>query len=181
MSTIRANPVFGLSQNGISKMKLTSTQIGALGEAVASTQLMSLSDGRFSPFMPMADDDGLDLILFDKMTGQMLPVQVKTRTTDTLAKAGTVQFDVRIKTYSERTGEFLLAILLDTKTGNVHRAWLIEMNDLINVSHAKRDKLSIVPNASSTSKDKFTEFRCEGMTEVVEKLIGFLDGPSSLK
>jgi len=29
-------------------MKLTSAQIGMLGEAVAATQLMSLSNGRFS-------------------------------------------------------------------------------------------------------------------------------------
>jgi len=48
MNADRVNPVFGLSQNRINIMKLTSTQNGMLGEAIAATQLMSLSNGGFS-------------------------------------------------------------------------------------------------------------------------------------
>ena len=59
---------------------MTQTQIGTIGEVTVAAQLMLASDGRFSPFLPFADDDGIDLIVYDKVTGISLPVQVKART-----------------------------------------------------------------------------------------------------
>jgi len=72
----RVNPNIGLSQNGILSVetsergrgrgmtKLTQTQIGSIGEVTVAAQLMLLSNGRLSPFLPFADDDGIDLFIF---------------------------------------------------------------------------------------------------------------------
>ena len=92
---------------------MTQTQVGTIGEVTVAAQLMLGSDGRFSPFLPFADDDGIDLIVYDKVTGVSLPVQVKARTSATLGKSDTVVFDVRRKTFGGHAGAFLLAILLD--------------------------------------------------------------------
>ena len=43
--------------------KLTQTQIGSIGEVTVAPQLMLLSNGRLSPFLPFADDDGIDRVL----------------------------------------------------------------------------------------------------------------------
>ena len=39
--------------------RITPTQIGAIGEQIVAVQLVLASDGRFSPFLPVADDDGI--------------------------------------------------------------------------------------------------------------------------
>lgn len=105
--------------------KFTQTQIGSIGGVTVAAQFMLMSHGHLSPFLPFADDDGIDLIVFDKITGVSLPVQVMARTNLTLGKSDTVQFDVRSRTFSDRPGSFLLAILLDMATGSILRAWLV--------------------------------------------------------
>lgn len=42
--------------------QLTTTQEGSIGEAMAGVQLMLASGGRLTPFRPVADDDGTDLL-----------------------------------------------------------------------------------------------------------------------
>ena len=61
----------GLVENTVSK-SMTQTQIGTIGEVTVAAQLMLGSNGRFSPFLPFADDDGIDLIVYDKVTGASL-------------------------------------------------------------------------------------------------------------
>ncbi|MEQ8282918.1 MAG: hypothetical protein RIC04_14270 [Parvibaculum sp.] len=57
--------------------RVTSTQIGAIGEAAVASALILGSGGRLAPFRPFADDDGVDLLVFDKVTRKAVPVQVK--------------------------------------------------------------------------------------------------------
>lgn len=65
---------------------------------------MLRSEGRLSPFSPVADDDGIDLLIYDKLTGRALPAQVKSRTV-ALKRRGkedrgnTVHFEVRKATF----------------------------------------------------------------------------------
>ncbi len=154
---------------------MTQTQIGAIGEVTVAAQLMLGSDGRFSPFLPFADDDGIDLIVYDKETGVSLPVQVKARTSAKLGKSDTILFDVRRKTFSDHDGAFLLAILLDMTGGQIQRAWLIPMAELGDVARIRPDKLSITPSAKEGSKDRYTPYRCADMAEVTRRLAAYLD------
>ena len=154
---------------------ITSTQIGTIGEVTVAAQLMLSSDGRFSPFLPFADDDGIDLIVYDKVTGVSLPVQVKARTCAKLGKSETIVFDLRRKTFSEHPNSFLLAILLDMAGGRIRRAWLIPMRELSTVARVGVEKLSITPSAKEGSKDRYTPFRCTDMVEVAHRLAAHVD------
>ena len=154
---------------------ITTTQIGTIGEMTVAAQLMLGSDGRFSPFLPFADDDGVDLIVYDKVTGASLPVQVKARTSAKLGKSDTILFDVRRKTFNDHEGAFLLAILLDMTGGQILRAWLIPMSELASVARVKAEKLSITPSAKESSNDRYTPYRCADMAEVARRLAAYLD------
>ena len=77
---------------------ITTTQIGAIGEHIAASQLMLASQGRLSPFLPMADDDGIDLLIFDKVTRSTLPIQIKSRTGIDQTTGRPVQFAVSLNT-----------------------------------------------------------------------------------
>ena len=154
---------------------ITQTQIGTIGEVTVAAQLMLASDGRFSPFLPFADDDGIDLIVYDKVTGVSLPVQVKARTSAKLGKSDTIMFDVRRKTFSDHHDSFLLAILLDMTGGRIERAWLIPMAELSQVARVNAEKLSITPSAKDGSRDRYTPYRCADMAEVARRLADYLD------
>ncbi|AWJ88965.1 hypothetical protein Sp245p_03745 [Azospirillum baldaniorum] len=136
---------------------------------------MLASAGRLSPFVPLADDGGVDLLLHDKVTGCSVTVQVKGRVAKDDSALGYVQFDVRTSTFRDGPDMFLLAVLLDMQQGSVQRAWLIPMAELPAVSMRKTEKLAITPSPSSASKDRYTPYRCQDMREVAERLIDHLD------
>jgi hypothetical protein len=46
-----------------SPQRITSTQTGAVGELTIAAGLIVASDGRLAPFKPVADDDGIDLLV----------------------------------------------------------------------------------------------------------------------
>lgn len=131
------------------KTSLTTTQIGAIGESLAASQLMLASDGWLSPFLPLADDSGIDLIVFDKVTGKSAPIQVKSRTG---ADAGGkwVEFPVRLKTFKALSGGFLLGLLLEQE--RLRSAWLIPMNELEAVSTRSKNVLKISPSPKPGSR-----------------------------
>ena len=93
-------------------MGLSSTQIGAIGENLLINALMKASEGRLSPFQPLADDDGLDVLFFDKVTGNSVAIQLKCRTVSIRKKGSdergnSVHFQVRQSTYREARKAFL--------------------------------------------------------------------------
>jgi hypothetical protein len=142
--------------------KLTSTQIGAIGEAIVAAGLMHASGGRISPFKPFADDDGTDLLLFDKLTKIAIPLQVKCRTG--IDKGGTVQFDVRLKTFAREGSGFALAALLDGTA--VQMSWLVPASKLDSVARMNSEKLTIVASPAPNSNDKFRPYRHASLTSV---------------
>jgi hypothetical protein len=146
------------------EQELSTTQIGAIGEAVVATGLMFASRGRLSPYKPIADDDGTDLLVIDKDSRKVFPIQVKCRTKVDNTSAETVQFDVRLKTFTRRGEGFLLAALLD---GTVLKAaWLIPSEKLADVARSAPEKLVIVPSAKRGSKDKYVRYRHQDFESV---------------
>lgn len=139
------------------RYQLTTTQIGAIGESVAATGLVLASGGRLAPFKPYADDDGIDLLIYDKASKAVMPLQVKSRTKVDNEKAMTVQFDTRKATFSDEGGSRLLALLLDGT--DLACAWLIPMADLKQGSRESKTKYTVVASAKTTSNDRFTPYR----------------------
>jgi hypothetical protein len=150
--------------------KLSSTQIGAVGEAVIGAGLMLASRGRLSPFKPLADDHGTDLLLFDKTTQRSSPLQIKCRTGFDDAAAQTVQFDVRLKTYAQEGSGFILAALLDEAAIRV--CWLFSVSEFSAVAKQKDSKLVIVASAKPSAQDKYRPYRHDNLASVARKLLG---------
>lgn len=143
---------------GLSKeFSLTSTQRGAIGESVVAAGLMLASGGQLSPYKPIADDDGIDLLLVDKRSRAIVQLQVKCRTKVDDPKTETVQFDVQTGTFAEGAKGYVLAILLD---GAVFRkGWLIPLARLRSVARTAAKKLVIVASAKEGTKDRFQPYR----------------------
>ena len=57
--------------------KLSSTQKGKVTEQLVAATLILASNGRLSPFVPLSDDHGIDLMVLDKDTHKTLTIQVK--------------------------------------------------------------------------------------------------------
>lgn len=165
----------GALHKGPRARSLTSSQIGKVGETLTATQLMLASGGRLSPFLPLTDDDGVDLILFDKVTAVALTIQVKARTAVDDERAQTVEFNVRRTTFTHRMGAYTLAILLDEAGHGVRSVWLIPNRELEAVSTRKRDKLVLTPSSKATSNDRYAPYRCGDLDQVCTRLIAVLD------
>lgn len=60
---------------------------------------MRASNGRLAPFVPLADDNGLDLILFDKSSGKTRAIQIKARFS--IDRGNVCEFNVRLAVESE--------------------------------------------------------------------------------
>lgn len=144
---------------------LTSTQRGVIAETLISAQLMLVSGGRLSTFVPQADDDGLDLIVLDKVTRKTIPIQIKAWFASENDPPATVQFDTRLKTFREQEGTWLLCAIIDPETAAVWRVWLIPATELRSVASVYRDKLAITPSPSLKSADRYAPYRSKNIRE----------------
>ena len=151
--------------------KASTTQIGAITEALVAAQLMLVSGGRLSVYRPMADDDGVDLLVLDKETGAVHPVQVKTWRSSEADAPGTLQFDTRIATLNEARGGYLLAAALDPQTGAIWRIWMIPLSELRSVSNERRGVLAISPSPSTRSRDRYSLWRLSSIHEAAQRLM----------
>jgi predicted AAA+ superfamily ATPase len=153
----------------------SSTQLGAIAENLVANALMIESGGRLSPFRPEADDDGIDLLIYDKERGRALPAQVKSRTV-TLKKRGReergniVHFEVRKATY--RADRFAAAILVLTSEQGyrIECAWIIPMTELGVVARKGKSKYVVRASRRPESADRFTKYRCNSPTQLYERI-----------
>ena len=152
--------------------KLSPTQIGAIGENLLVNSVMKASNGRLSPFKPVADDDGIDVLFFDKKTGKSVAIQLKCRT-KTDSGGNTAQFDVRRATFSEIRSTYLVAALFNEDMTAFICAWFMSMTELKTVGKEKADKYVITPSKAENSADRYKDFRCANADELVQHIINF--------
>lgn len=156
--------------------ELSSTQIGAIAENLIANELMIESKGRLTPFQPIADDDGIDVLIYDKVTGKAVPIQIKART-NTLKKKGSLErgniahFEVRRSTYRDDRHALLLCVLLSPDLRSTERAWLLPLHELHRLSSEKENKYMIRANKLLTSGDKYKDFRFATIADVSGYLI----------
>jgi hypothetical protein len=164
--------------------KLSSTQIGAIAENVVANVLMRDSAGRLSPFRSVADDDGIDLLVYDKQSGAALPVQVKSRTNAlknkrTGERGNIVHFEIRASALREYELAHVIAVLLSPDLASIRCAWFIPMRDIVKKARRGKDKYIIRASHGASSRDKFTTYRCgpestlaQGVVEALEHRAG---------
>ena len=163
--------------------ELTSTQIGAIAENIVANSFMRESCGRLSPFWPIADD-GIDLLIYDKVTGKAVPIQVKSRT-KALKKKGTedrgnvVHFEVRATAIKDDDFAYLVAVLLSEDLSHIDCSWFIPMKTVLSGARKGNGKFVIRASRSSQSKDRFTPFRCESLLVLAQRAIAVLEGSTN--
>ncbi|MCK4284001.1 MAG: hypothetical protein KAX44_06760 [Candidatus Brocadiae bacterium] len=154
---------------------LTATQVGAVAENIVASQIISASRGRLCPFLPVADDGGVDLLIFDKKTRNAVPVQVKSRTRTLKRSPKCVHFGIRKKTFNDTPGTVVIAMLFDWKGQAPRCMWLLP-GDVVAEKAAGRGRIHVLrPSVSPTSRDKWRPYRCEGFNVLVERLIELLE------
>jgi hypothetical protein len=158
------------------RMPLSSTQIGAIGENLLVNAVMKASDGRLSPFQPVADDDGLDVLFFDKLTGNSVAIQLKCRTV-TLYRPGTqdrgnsVHFEVRKATFSEARRAHLVAALFNEDLTQFVATWFMPLSLLPRLARTSAEKWVIRPSKAEASGDRFTPYRYLTADDLVRRMI----------
>jgi len=154
--------------------EFTTTQRGAIAESIVAIELMMGSGGRLAPFKPLADDDGLDLLVYDKLTGKSAPLQIKSRFG--IDKGGTVEFNIRLSTWRADPAARLLCVLMEEK--KIAAAWLIPIHELEDVATLKGDKFVVTPSPKKTSRDKYCGYRVDNIAPAFVQLLQSVKSPS---
>ena len=154
----------------------TETQMGAIAEQVVATQMILDSKGRLSPFYPLADDMGIDILVYDKKTGRSVPLQIKSRTKTLNRSPKIVHFQVREATFNPEFSGYILCILVQRDFG-IERAWLIPMAKFKDVASRRVNTgaYTIRPSKDVTSRDRFQSYRCGNLQEVAIRILDDLD------
>jgi hypothetical protein len=157
----------------------SSTQLGAIAENLVANALMVESGGRLSPFSPQADDDGIDLLIYDKETGRALPAQIKSRTLTLKKRASEergdiVHFEVRRATF--RAERYAVAILVLTADSGyrIDTAWVVPLEQLDAGARQGETKLIARPSRSATSQDRWAKYRCSSPAQLCERVMAIL-------
>jgi hypothetical protein len=137
---------------------------------------MKASEGRLSPFQPLADDDGLDVLFFDKVSGHSVAIQLKCRTV-TLKKPKSeergdgVHFELRKSTFNEGRRAHLVAALLNDDLTHFVATWFFPLALLPKVARNAGDKWVIRPSKALASADRFVSYRCLTDTELANRIV----------
>jgi len=153
--------------------KLTSSQRGRIAELYVAATLIAASGGRLSPFTPVSDDHGVDLVVLDKQTGRTAAIQVKAWLMPAV-KRRTVQFDVRKATFVDYRNTVLLALTLDAAMMSLDAAWLIPMVDVPRIAVERPDKYALTPSRSPSSRDRYCPYRHADTQSLTKAMLGFL-------
>ena len=158
----------------------SSTQIGAVAENIVANALIVESQGRLSPFAPIADDYGIDMLIYDKRTGKAMPVQVKSRTVS-LKKPGSgergnvVHFEIRRSTFQAEKYGCVIFVLLSANSREIDRAWVIPMKQLVDCAATRPSKYVVRANKIVGCSDRFSQYQCKDTTALVSCLISHID------
>lgn len=165
-------------------MPLSSTQIGAIGENLLVNAVMMASEGRLSPFQPLADDDGLDVLFYDKETGNSVAIQLKCRTVslrkrNSQERGNVVHFQIRQATFNEARRAYLVAALFDEKLTQLVATWFIPMVLLPDVGKDISGNGVIRPSKAANSADRYAQYRCLTAEELAGRIIGVCEALGS--
>ncbi len=154
---------------------LTATQKGAVAENIVASRIISASGGRLCPFLPVADDGGVDLLVFDKKTRNAAPVQVKSRTVTLKRHPNHVHFQIRKKTFSEMPGSVVIAMLFDWDRQEPRCLWLLPGEAVTGKAAGRGSNYVLRPSIGPDSHDRWRPYRCESFSALVEGLIELLE------
>lgn len=146
-----------------------------MAELAVAAALMLGSDGRLSPFVPLSDDHGVDLVVADKATGRLAPVQVKSWSALPLA-AGRVQFDVKAATAHGGRDTLLVCVHFDPEAAAIRASWVMAMDRVSDLVKLKSGTYALRPSVRPNSRDKFRRYRHATVPSMVRAVMDSLGG-----
>jgi hypothetical protein len=147
---------------------LSPTQKGKIAEMVVGAAIMHASDGRLAPFVPLADDNGLDLILFDKLSGATTPVQVKARFSKDFNN--TCEFNIRVSACKAHYNSYLLAVYINPRSMTLSGAWLVHTSALPAVAPRENGKYILRASLSERANDRAAPYRHFSVESIVAEI-----------
>jgi hypothetical protein len=135
---------------------------------IVGAAIMHASDGRLAPFVPLADDDGLDLILFDKLSGVTTPVQVKARFST--FRGETCEFNVSTTACKTHYHCFLLAVYINPRSMAFEGAWLVPMSALPAVAPVEDGRYVLRASMTEKSNDAVAPYRHYSIDTIVSAI-----------
>lgn len=153
---------------------ITEVQKGVIGENLISNWLMVGSNGRLCPFRPIADDVGIDIIVYDRITRNTIALQVKTRILSDKPKRNTKQFNLGTSTFESHPNFYLLSLVLNIDMVSPRCMWLIPSEVVKNIARGitvkGKDKYVIRSSFNEKSNDKWSSFKVDGLQGLVENI-----------
>lgn len=165
-------------------MPLSETQKGAIAENLIANWLMAASNGRLSPYKPVADDSGVDLLVYDRETKRTILFQVKARThTEAMVERGrkTIRLNIRLATFEVRDDFYIVGVLLSQDLHTPEALWLIPSSVVEQKAlRAAKDeegnpqRLVVACSSSPESNDQWSPYRTHdtaGFIALIDKVL----------
>ena len=150
-------------------MSLSSQQKGNIVESQIANMLMLASNGELSPFLPIVDDAGVDLIVTAKGVYDSIFLQIKSRFTTTQRTKNRLDFTIKKSSLSKSPNLQVLCVYFNQKSNEIDTMWFIPSQDIIENAIKLESSFRIVASRSSMSSDKWSKFKITEQ-ELIDKL-----------
>lgn len=141
-------------------------QKGNIVESQIANLLMLASNGNLSPFLPLVDDAGIDLIITAKGTYNTLFLQIKSRFKTTQNYKNRLDFTVQKSSIIKSPKLFVLCVYFNQELGEIEEMWLLPSHDLLEDAIKLANGYRIVASRSDKSKDKWSKYKVTPQTLV---------------
>jgi hypothetical protein len=155
-------------------MSLSESQKGRIIEQLTGAILILQSNGALRVSLPLVDDEGVDLIVGNRLNDKGLLLQIKSRFV--LSSRGRYRTQVRRATCSPNPNKFLLFMYYDkNKAALGECCWLVPSSDFCRLLGKQRNTRPVyVFNSSFTAeRDMWAPFRLS-TKDLAEKILAYL-------
>lgn len=161
------------------RSRISSTQTAWITETVVAATVIAQSNGRLSPFAPLADDHGMDLLVYDKETAATIGLQVKAWARPAM-KNGTVQFDTGKSTFKPHATAFVVGLYMPLPSLSIEHVWLVPSTELPKLARDYPEKYAMVCSTKPDTQDGFRRWRMASSDMVSGLLSHFAGFPPTL-
>ena len=137
---------------------VSTNQKAWISENLIAMEIMLQSKGRLSPCVPLTDDHGIDLVIFDKITAETVGLQVKVWT-KAPSKQGTIQFDTRKATFTAKPRIHYVMVYVPFPSLQIEYVWWIPSINLPTVAHDKKGSFALSCSVKPNSSDRASKYR----------------------
>ena len=141
-------------------MALSDAQKGRIMEQLVAATLMLQSEGTLRVSVPLVDDEGVDLVVGNRLNDKTLLLQIKSRFV--LTRKGRYRPNVRRATCKPDSNKFLLFVFYEKASANLGEScWLIRATDFCRLlsKQATRQPKYLFMSSFTSRNDMWMPYR----------------------